>query len=265
VQLASLGFRTDLMLLALQGSVVVDGGDHLLVRTPANPGFYWGNFVLAGEAWVDQPLADLVGIFRAQHPLADHVAIGVDGVDGRVWGDDEVGKCGLEVELAVVMTASAVLAPSHPNPDAVCRMLDSDADWLAAADLHGVDHHDLDPAVYRDYLQRRMAARRELQEAGHGGWFGAFVDERLLCGLGLFTDGSGLGRFQSVETLASARRLGLASTLVHHASMVGQADFGIQDLVMVADPEYSAIRIYRSLGFTDSEIQVQLALPTHGA
>jgi hypothetical protein len=51
---------------------------------------------------------------------------------------------------------------------------------------------------------------------------------------------------------------------VHHASVVGLREFGIRDLVMVADPEYSAIRIYRSLGFTESEVQVGLARPVHG-
>ena len=43
----------------------------------------------------------------------------------------------------------------------------------------------------RDFVQRRMAARREQQEAGLGGWFGAFVDGEMLCGLGLVTDGVG--------------------------------------------------------------------------
>lgn len=39
----------------------------------------------------------------------------------------------------------------------------------------------------------------------------------------------------------------------------------IRDLVMVADPDDTAIRIYRSLGFADSEVQIQLARPVHAA
>jgi ribosomal protein S18 acetylase RimI-like enzyme len=251
------------MLLRLQGSVVTVGTDHLVVRTSANPGFHWGNFVLADQSWVDRPLADLVGIFHAEHPAAGHLAIGVDGVQGRVWDDDELGECGLEVERSVVMTATQVQEPARPNTDAGCRMLASDADWAAAVALQSAEHGEFDPAEHHDFMQRLMSARRRQQEAGRGGWFGAFVGGELLCDLGLFTDGSGLGRFQGVETLASARRLGLASTLVHHASVVGLRDFAIRDLVMVADPDYSAIRIYRSLGFTESEIQIQLARPVH--
>ncbi len=262
MKVQSLGYRTDLMLLRLQGSVVADLGDHLVVRTPANPGFHWGNFVLADQMWVHRPLIDLVGIFGKEHPQAHHVALGVDGVDGLVWGDDEIGECGLEAERSVVMTATEVGEPLYPNTEAVCRLLDSDADWAAAVDLHATEHGMFDPAENRDFTERRMTARREQQEAGLGGWFGAFVDGEMLCGLGLFTDGSGLGRFQDVETVASARRRGLAASLVHHASLVGLRDYAIRELVMVADPDYAAIRIYRSLGFTDSEIQIQVARPS---
>jgi hypothetical protein len=263
VQAQSLGYRTDLMLARLQGAVVGDRGDYLVIRTPGNPTFHWGNYVLADRSWLERPLADLVAIFHTEHPRSQHLAIGVDGVDGRVWDEDEVAECGLEVDRSVVMTAKRVLAPERPNPDAVCRMLaaDTDADWEAAVNLHALDHHDFDAAEFRDFVQRRMNARREQQMAGLGGWFGAFVDGEMVSGLGLFTEGSGLGRFQDVETLASARRLGHASTLVHRASIVGIRTFGIRELVMVADPDDTAIRIYRSLGFADSEFQIQLARP----
>ena len=249
------------MLARMQGAVVADCGDYLVVRTPDNPAFHWGNYVLAGQPWLDRPLGDLVKIFHTEHPGAQHLAIGVDGVDGRIWGDDEVAECGLEVDRSVVMTATRVQEPTRPNTHAVCRMLVSDADWAAAVDLNTAEPGDFDPAEHRDFVRRRMTARRAQQEAGLGGWFGAFVDGEMLSGLGLFTDGSGLGRFQDVETLSSARGRGLASTLVHHASTVGLRDFGIRDLVVVADPGYAAIRIYRSLGFLDSEIQIQLARP----
>ena len=42
----SLGYRTDLALLRLGGSTIEDRGDHLVVRSPYNPTFYWGNFLL---------------------------------------------------------------------------------------------------------------------------------------------------------------------------------------------------------------------------
>ena len=94
MQLRSLGYRTELMLLRLQGSVVVDRGDHLVVRTPPIPGFHWGNYVLADQKLLDRPLADLVGVFHAEHPYAHHLSLGVDGVDGRILGTEELRRCG---------------------------------------------------------------------------------------------------------------------------------------------------------------------------
>jgi hypothetical protein len=50
MQVTSLGFRTDVALRVLEGAQTTDRGDYLVVRTPSNPDFYWGNFLLLG-AW----------------------------------------------------------------------------------------------------------------------------------------------------------------------------------------------------------------------
>ena len=50
MEIQGLGWRTDLALLEISGSVLEDRGDHLVVRTPDNPTFWWGNFLmLAGS------------------------------------------------------------------------------------------------------------------------------------------------------------------------------------------------------------------------
>jgi predicted GNAT family acetyltransferase len=81
-------------------------------------------------------------------------------------------------------------------------------------------------------------------------------DGGLVTQLGLVTASPGLARFQSVETHPDVRGRGLAGTLVHHASRYGFGGLGAQTLVMVADPEYVAIRVYRSVGFAVSENQL---------
>jgi len=44
---------------------------------------------------------------------------------------------------------------------------------------------------------------------------------------------------------------------VHAASRYALDEMGAETLVMVADPDYVAIRIYRSVGFEDTETQLQ--------
>ena len=80
----------------------------------------------------------------------------------------------------------------------------------------------------------------------------------LCTGLGLYSDGNGVARFQAVDTHPDYRRRGLAGTLVHHAGAEGLTWPGVQTLVIVADPGDEAIRVYRSVGFDGTETQVQL-------
>lgn len=98
-------------------------------------------------------------------------------------------------------------------------------------------------------------------ELGHGGWFGAFVDGRLVCQMGLFAGGPGLARYQSVETDPDHRRRGLAGTLVAEVGWYGFEVLCAQILVMVADPAYHAIDLYLSLGFEATQMQLQAELP----
>lgn len=256
----SLGFRTDLMLLTLQGSVVEDRGDHLVVRTPHNPTFWWGNFVLLREAPAPGSLAHWERVFEESFPGAAHRAFGVDGAAGDLGGFAGAESAGYGVDVSAVMTAVAVHEPPHPHRGALCRALDltDPADREAAIDVQMSTAGDREPVAHREYLARTMEAMCGLQLAGHGAWFGAFLDGRMASGMGLFSDGSGVARFQSVSTRPEAQGRGLAGTLVHHVSRYGLTTLGARVLVMVADPGYHAISVYRSVGFAATERQVQI-------
>lgn len=256
--ITSLGFRTDVMLLALQGSDVEDGGTHLVVRTPRNPGYWWGNFVLFKEPPTSRDHAERV--FDEAFPTAVYRAIGVDVTSGAAGDYAEWETGGYSVDASSVMTASRVHEPPHPQRGAVYRTLDltSREDREAAIALQVAGTSPPASEEHRDFLARKMDAMCALQEKGCGAWFGAFVDGEMRSGMGLFSDGSGVARFQSVDTHPASRGLGLAGTLVHHVSTFGLETLGATTLVMVADPGYHAIDIYRSVGFVTSETQIQL-------
>ena len=256
VEVRSLGYRTDLAILALEGSHVADRGDHLVVRTPGNPDYWWGNFLLlpglrpgSGGDWLAR--------FAAEFPEARHVALGLDETDASTVDPGELA--GMTLERNDVMTATSVHAPPHPSTEAVFRTLEDDADWRQSLKLAAAVHAG-GPGGDAGFLTARMAAKRALTEAGQGAWFGAFLDGTLLSQLGLITGRSGLARYQSVETHPAARRRGLAGTLVWHAATTSLAD-DTSMLVMVADPEDVAISVYRSVGFTVTEPQLSFIRP----
>jgi ribosomal protein S18 acetylase RimI-like enzyme len=261
VNITSLGYRTDLKLIELAGSEVTDRGEYVVVRTPANPAYWWGNYLLFRTPFAAGDVATRLELFRSEFPEAKHVALGIDSVDGVVGAEAEVVAAGLEIDRSTVMTASRVIEPARPNEAAQYRFLTSGDDWeqLVALNLATADQK-VD-AAYEEFTHRKIEAARGLVESGQAVWFGAFEGERLLSSLGLVPDGQGAVRFQTVQTHQDARGQGLASTLVHRASEYGLNELGAETLVMVADPEYLAIRIYRALGFADTEIQTQLQIP----
>ena len=261
MHVSSLAFRTDLALLRLGGSLVEDRADCLVVRTPANPTFWWGNFLLLPAV---PPAADVdgwLGRFSSEFPVAAHVALGFDAVEGQLDDLAAFAARGLSCEASTVMTATAVHAPPRPNREATYRQLVSDDDWAPSVELRLACDDERDEAVHQDFVTRKAATNRALVEDGHGQWFGAFLDGRLVSQLGLLAASPGLARFQTVETHPEARGKGLAGTLVQHASSYGFDRLGARTLVMVADPDYLAIRIYRAVGFSGTESQLQAEKP----
>jgi predicted GNAT family acetyltransferase len=256
MEIASLGWRTDLAMLEHSGSIATDGGDHIVVHTPDNPLYWWGNFLLLVEPprGVDEA-RHWLEVFTRAHPTARHVAIGVDGTSRDSAELEPLESLGLRTDRSTVMTASSVHEPARPNTEATYRMLASDDDWAQQVELSMVDEDET--AYHRDFCTARALAQRGLVDRGHGAWWGAFDDDRLLASMGLFTASTGLARFQNVKTHPDVRGRGLAGTLVHRVSRYGFDDLGARTLVMVADPDYLAIRVYRSVGFADSESQVQ--------
>lgn len=262
MNVTSLGYRTDLMLLELGGSTVTAGDGHLVVRTPANPEYWWGNYLLFATPVPAGGVRTRLAEFAAAFPDARHVAWGIDGTDGTAYEPavaEEIRAAGFELGRDTVMTATTVRRPAEAAVEAEFRELSGDTDWDQALDLRAAVN--VSGHATRTFLAGQVLAARGLTEAGHAAWFGAFCDGRLVSTLGIASDGRGLARYQNVETHPDWRRRGLAGRLVYDAGTFALSEFGARTLVMVADPGYTAIRLYRALGFTDSETQAQLTLP----
>jgi GNAT superfamily N-acetyltransferase len=266
VDVVSLGFRTDLALLQLGGTRVEDRGDHIVVRSAHNPTHWWGNFLLLAQV----PAAEDSGLwlerFAETFPAAAHVALGFDGTEGSTSDLSWFVAHGFAAEAQTVMTATKVREPPRLNRDAVYRRLRSDEDWAQSVELRiRCNDLGLQPITdYRAHVTAKARTNRALVDAGHGGWFGAFLDGRLVSQMGLLSASPGLARFQSVETDPHYRRMGLAGSLVHHVSRYGFGDLAAHTLVMVADPEYFAIDLYHALGFVPAEAQLQIERPPGG-
>jgi RimJ/RimL family protein N-acetyltransferase len=250
------------MMRRLEGSEIVDHADHVVVRSPGHPGFWWGNFILLPRAPRAREAAGWLARFAAELPDVQHVAIGVDFGDPAAAERSGLPEAGLRIERTTVLTADTVHQPPHVNQAVEYRPLAGDADWQQSVELRVAAYGNTE-ATARDFDEQRTVAARRVSENGHGAWFGAFADGRLAAQLGIFSDGGGVARYQNVETDPEFRRRGLAGTLVWQTGQWAQTRLGARTLVIVADPEDEAIRVYRSVGFRDAETQIAFQRPPY--
>lgn len=247
MHIRSLGLSTDLQLLALRGTIV-DRGDYLVVRTPDDPGYYFGNLLVlraapqVGEVayWTRKFGEELGGDDQIRH-----VTFRWDGITGDTGARAELEAAGFSIELSDVMTVAA-----RGVTRAICgfpiRALNPD-EVVASADLAWAngDRHD---DAYRQFLDRRALWKSSLVTKGSARFYGAFDGDALVGTLGLVALGE-VARYQDVEVAASHRKRGIASALLAAAA----ADAPAETLVIVADADGPAIRVYERAGFRATE------------
>lgn len=258
MDIRSLGYRTDLRLLELTGSLIEDRGTHLVIRTPDNPTYFWGNFLLLKQRPYPGGEREVIGAFHTEFPDATHVSIGIDGTEDQTVEVQAFAEAGMEINSGVVLTAGALVEPRPVADGVVVRPLESDDDWDQRARL---SHHlwsQTDEETFMTYARRRIAQERELVARGLGQRFGGFADDSLVSTAGIFVTHAGIARYQSVETHPAHRRQGLAGAVVHAAGEHALAAYRLERLVIVADHAGDAVRLYRSLGFADAERHLTL-------
>jgi ribosomal protein S18 acetylase RimI-like enzyme len=239
--------------------------DHVVVRSPGSPEFYWGNFILFDDAPGEGDRARWEALFDetfADEPRVRHRAFAWDRPDGRLGAArQELEPRGyrLNETVGLVAEAGAVRPHERGNREVEIRALDTFGDeelWAGVVEVQvaGRDAVFEDEAAYRAFSRRRQAEWRRLFELGRGTWYVALLPGTTeiagSCGV-VVTDGR--GRYQAVDTALAHRRRGICSTLVVEAARLSTEAFGTERFVIVADAGYHALGLYESLGFTRRE------------
>jgi GNAT superfamily N-acetyltransferase len=248
------GWRTDFLLHRV-GAEVIERGDCVVVRSPGNEGYYWGNCLMIPDTPEDGELAHWLRRFdeevAAGRPGVRHVAIGVNSAPPPRGSLPAWRAAGFELmETATLRLRPPQLRAPEPARAAPLelRPIDIEREIDAVVDLQCADSQGYEPAGYRRFREGQMRRFGQLRAMGLGEWFGLWCAGTLVADCGLLKDGP-LGRFQSVLTHPDWRRRGLCRTLVHGVCQWGFAQWGLGELLMCADPDDVAIGIYESLGF----------------
>ena len=257
MQVRSLAYQTDLFFPAFDGEIF-DRDNYLVIRTPANPSFYWGNFLLFAHPpqpgdnvrWPDLFAREIVA-----PPQVRHQTFGWDTTTDEKGAVESFLADGFRLNHMAVLTTQQVHPPQNPATDVTVRPLVTEQDWERALVNQVICREPgHDEAGHRVFKQQQMARYREMAAGGLGAWFGAFIGRQLVADLGIFHNQI-VGRFQLVETHPDYRRRGIGGTMVFEAARYALAHFGIDTLVIVAEMDSAPARLYGSVGFQPTEHQ----------
>jgi GNAT superfamily N-acetyltransferase len=251
----SMTFRTESIFWRTEGEVV-DRGDYWLVRTPSNPTYYGGNLLFFDHPPAEGDFQRRLELFEREfkdQPEVRHVLIMWDMPEGERGAVAPFLDAGFEMQYNLTLLAEEVVTPPKLNYEINVRRLETEEEWQAVlASKVRIRNPRVPLDTYTLFKKRWLDVRRALADAGQGDWYGAFVGDRLVGDLGLYHDGA-IARFQDVGTEPEFRRRGVCGTLVYEVSKNALQSESIETLVIAADENYHAARIYESVGFKPRE------------
>jgi GNAT superfamily N-acetyltransferase len=261
MKVQSLGYRTDLIFPTFEGQIT-DRGDYLVIRTPSNPTFYWGNFLLFDHPPGESEFAKWREIFAKEigtPPEVKHQAFGWDTTEKDKGVIQPFLDRGYYLEHSAVLTAQRDWLTLKSTAGVTIRPLVSNDDWDQSIEKQVICREPIfSEDGYRVFRQHQVQRYRDMVSGGLGAWFGAFSGDRLVADLGIFCTEE-LARYQSVQTHPDFRKRGIAGALVYNAALYALDHFNVEILVIVAEVDSPAERLYKSIGFQFTEFQMGIS------
>ncbi|AIY42440.1 acetyltransferase (GNAT) family protein [Collimonas arenae] len=240
---------------------ITEHAEYTVVQTPDSPDYYFGNLLLLERAPHNQDrpkletdFGNLVGL----PPLIKHRTFLWPVLEDSPVTLDAFIQAGYDFHESAVLIAQPadLIAPNQKNREITIRpyMHSADwSDWTAMKIAENAGH--FPEREFLSHLSGLQAMYQKMIRDNQGNWWGAFVEDKQVANLGLFfTEES--GRFQAIFTHPQYRNRGICRTLVHHVAE--DAFRHAARLVMVADENHHAARLYESLGFQRQERMASL-------
>ncbi len=255
----SLGYRTDFIFNRFNGSVTLKD-KYIVATTDSNPNYFWGNFLLyptppqAGDyqSWVQDFKKEFT------NPAISHMTFAWDSITGEKGEISEFIKNGFKLENSVVLSTKEVKTPPKFNDLVKINIIKDDKDFERCIEVQVACANDyLSKESWERFYRKSMELYRSMIESHKGYWFGATLDEKIVGSLGIFIDND-IARYQIVSTDPEFQRQGVCSTLVFKSADYILKNTSASTLVMVADEDYHAAKIYESVGFKPTEKQIGL-------
>ncbi len=256
MNLQGLGYQSEFVFLNFDGQIE-NRGSYFVMRTLTNPNFFWGNPLVFSQPPKKGDHKKWIDLFKQEFtdPSIYHITLAWDNVQAGIGDVSEFLEQGFELEVKAVLTSEHVVPPPKLNLEMEVRTLQTTEEWQSMIELQVRSAHDNLPRhEWESFYTSQSLRYQKMSKAGLGNWYGGFMNGKLVAGLGLFY-AHGIGRFQIVCTDPNVRRQGLCGTLVYKSALQVFAENKVKTLVMCADPDYHAIKIYESVGFKRQKLE----------
>lgn len=244
------------MIFAKFDGEIIEREDYIVFKTLTNPNYYWGNILLFKNPPFHKNLNEWKNLFKEEfkEEVYSHYTFAWD-TDVK-YEDRDLSQFladGFILDQAIVLTSQKVHQPPKYNQEIEVRPLSTPKEWEDAIKVQVDNSHVVSTKQnLENFYRAQMKRYQKMVENKMGFWFGAFLGDVQVANLGIFTDGE-LARFQLVATHPEYQRQGICGSLVYQSARFAFLKMGVDSLIMVADENYHAAKIYESVGFIPTE------------
>lgn len=249
---------------------VIDKGDYIVVHTPSNPEYWFGNHLIFKAPPKKGDFEKWCRVFKEEiydKNKSHHMLFRWDGVAGEKGDISAFEKNDFHVVEDVLLSAHEVNPPPHPHTEISIRSIKTDAEWEMAFNNQVIcrDEGTTGPlSSFMAFKRIQMRQYRLMCEQGLGEWYGAFLKNRMVADMAVFFV-DGVGILEDVGTDPAFRRQGICGTAVYHISRELLDSGKVGTMAMTADENYHAARIYESVGYRPTERSVHMYNPHYFA
>ena len=241
--------------------------EFIAYMTPTRPDFWWGAYLVSRGMVTKTNLASVLSEWEIRlGALTDikkkiiqwEVPVSTFSTASMEW-ISELNEPPESISINSVLVANALTMPlPAPIPDMTLEEASCERDFveivnMALADLESTP----ESSATEGFLRWKHDQFNERVKNGSGSWWMLKYKGEFVANCGLLSNGK-TARFREVTTHPRWRRQGFAQKLCQRVLAEGFNDPAIDHIVIVAEHNSSAERIYTSIGFNLHSFQFAL-------
>lgn len=252
--IASIGLKSEFLFFD-HISIIYPKNEYVVVKTPRNPKYISANFLLFKNAPNPDDIELWPRLFQKEflnNPNIKHIKLVWDDITINENVIDGFLKNNFELEHYRSLIATGLLTADKINQNICVRILNEN-DWEEVVqDQMLFRPTELSEDYYREFSKQLMDDYRSIILLNKSIWFGAYIGSQMIGSVGLLWSNT-MVAFQRVLIKPEFRMHGACKTMLHYVAAWISNSLKDRTLVILAEKDSIAEKIYTNLGFKVKE------------